>query len=46
MAYLIGIVDKDKFKQVNIIGSVTILILLGVLLIVSIVIFSTLCSVF
>lgn len=45
-AYMFGLVDKETFKQVNIIGSLTILILLGVLLIISIFIFSTLCSVF
>lgn len=45
-AYLFGMVDTQKFKDVAIIGSVTTLILLGVLLIVAIVIFSSLCSIF
>ena len=46
LAYMFGMVDKQTFKNVNIVGSITILILLGVLLIVAIFIFSSLCSTF
>ena len=46
LAYLFGFVNKDTFHKVNIVGSITILILIGVLLIITIFILSTLCSVF
>ena len=46
IAYLLGTLDKSKLKMYSMVAVITTLILIGMLIIVAIVIFNSLCAIF